>query len=282
MTVTDAARAAATAGLSPAERRVVEAILADPPGIAFGTVAALATRSGTSGPTVVRVARRLGFDGYRALQVAVQDELTGGLAPAAERIRQAPADQADPIGQALVTELANVETTLRAVEPAAFATAVRLLADRRRRVLVIAGDAERGIAATVVDQLGQLRDGVEAVDGTPPRVSARVALAAPGDVALVIDVRRYDAWVLDAVADLRDAGGPVVAITDGPLSPLAVGAAAAFSVVAQGAGPFDSHVGTLALVHALVAGAADRLRASATTRLDRIEGAWRARSALHD
>ncbi|MBA2283009.1 MAG: MurR/RpiR family transcriptional regulator, partial [Acidimicrobiia bacterium] len=66
MTIREAALAAAADGLTPAERQVVEAVLAEPARVAFGTVAELAGRSGTSGPTVVRVARKLGYDGYRA------------------------------------------------------------------------------------------------------------------------------------------------------------------------------------------------------------------------
>ena len=45
-------------------------------------------------------------------------------------------------------------------------------------------------------------------------------------------------------------------------------------VRAKGIGPFDSYLGALALLSALVAGVADRLRASATESLDRIEDAW--------
>jgi DNA-binding MurR/RpiR family transcriptional regulator len=48
-----------------------------------------------------------------------------------------------------------------------------------------------------------------------------------------------------------------------------------FVVSARGAGPFDSQVGTLALVQSLVTGVASRLRKSATERLDAIEEAWR-------
>lgn len=284
MTLRDDALAAAEAGLSPAERRVIEALLAEPSRVAFGTVAELASRSGTSGPTVVRVARKLGYAGFRELQLAAQDEMgpAGGLAPAAARIRATAARRDDPLGRALEVEVANVEATLHAAEAAMFTATVRLLAERRRRVLVAGGDAERGIAATFADQLAQLRDGVEILEGTPPRVAARVALAGPADVVVAIDVRRYDAWLLDAVVALRDAGAAVVAVTDGPLSPLVQGAAAWFGVRAEGTGPFDSHVGTLALLHALVAGVADRLRAPAVARLDKIEEAWRATAALHD
>lgn len=282
MTLRDAASNAAADGLAPAERLVVETILDDPARVAFGTVAELAARSRTSGPTVLRVARKLGFDGYRSLQAAAQAELTGGLEPAASRIRRTAAGHDDPLGRAAVAEVGNVEATLRAVEPAAFTTAVRLLADRKRRVLVVAGDAEAGIAATAAAQLAQLRDGIEVLTGAPPAVAARVALAGPADLVLAVDVRRYDAWLVDAVDGLRAAGAPVVAVTDGPLSPLVAGAAAWFAVTAEGAGPFDSHVGTLALLHALVAGVADRLRGSAADRLDRIEAAWSTSGALRD
>jgi DNA-binding MurR/RpiR family transcriptional regulator len=278
----DDAVAAAEAGLSPAERRVVDAVVADPRRVAFGTVADLARASDTSGPTVVRVARKLGFAGYRELQAAAQAELgsAADLAPAAARIRAKASKRDDPLGRTLAAEVANVEASLRGADPEAFATAVRLLAERRRRILVVGGDAERGIAATFADQLGQLRDGVELLDGTPPRLAARVALAGRADVAVAVDVRRYDTWLLDAVAGLRGAGAAIVAVTDGPTSPLVRDATAWFAVRAEGAGPFDSHVGTLALLHALVAGAADRLRTAAVERLDRIESAWSSTGAL--
>jgi DNA-binding MurR/RpiR family transcriptional regulator len=274
MSLMDAAQEANDEGLAPAERLVLETILAEPARVAFGTVAELAARSGTSGPTVMRVARKLGFDGYRSLQAAAQAELTGGLAPAAERIRATASGRDDPLTRAAVTELANVEASLRGADAAVYAAAVRLLSDRKHRILVLAGDAERGIAATAADQLAQLRDGVEHLEGTPTRVAARVGLAGPGDVVLAVDVRRYDTWVLDTLAALRQVGAAVIAVTDSAVSPLAAGAAATFVVRAEGTGPFDSHVGTLALLHALVAGIADRLRGSAAERLDRIEAAW--------
>ncbi len=282
MALRDTALAAAANGLTASERRVVEAVLAEPSRVAFGTVAELARRSATSGPTVVRVARKLGYDGFRELQAAAQDEMGAAqLTPARERIR-ATSTRDDPLGRALAVELRNVEATLRGAEPSAFSTAVRLLTAKRHRVVVVGGDAERGIAATFADQLAQLRDGVELLDGTPPRVAARVALAGPNDVVVAVDVRRYDTWLLEAVEQLRAAAAPLVAVTDGPLSPLAVGAAAWFAVRAEGAGPFDSHVGTLALLHALVAGVADRLRAPAADRLDRIESAWSTMHALRE
>jgi DNA-binding MurR/RpiR family transcriptional regulator len=48
-----------------------------------------------------------------------------------------------------------------------------------------------------------------------------------------------------------------------------------FTGAAEGPGPFDSHVGTLALANALVAAVADRIRVRAAARLDRLEHAAR-------
>ena len=258
------------ADLTPAERRVAEVVLEAPEAVAFGTVARVAERASTSGPSVVRAAVALGFDGFAELQAAVQEELAGRLRPAAERIRRRPAP--DPLARALEVELENVHATLVAVDPASFSRAVTWLAEAPR-VAVVSGDATFGVAHSLVSTLSLLRDGVDLAVGSPVQVMQRLALLDAGDALVAIDLRRYERWVLDAVANVCGRAA-TVAITDSVLSPLAQDADAAFVVDAQGAGPFDSHVGTLALANALVSAVSGRLRRTAARRLDRIENAW--------
>jgi DNA-binding MurR/RpiR family transcriptional regulator len=264
--------------LSAAERRVATAVLDELPAVAFGTVADLARRSGTSGATVMRFAEKLGHRGFADLQAAVRRQLSDNLRPATERIRLRPPH--DLLGRALVAELDNVQATLGETDPASFDAAVRLLAARRARIHVVAGEAAVGIAHLLAEQLAMLRDDVVLLGGSPVRVTSQLANAAAGDVVVVIDLRRYDRWLVDAIGAGVDAGLSVVTLTDGPLSPFARGAAVGFTVAADGVGPFDSYVGALALVNALVAGVAARFRADATKRLDRIEAAWRQAGAL--
>jgi DNA-binding MurR/RpiR family transcriptional regulator len=95
-----------------------------------------------------------------------------------------------------------------------------------------------------------------------------------------MDLRRYERWVVAAARAASDAGARLVAVTDSAISPLAERADAVFTVEASSPGPFDSHVGTLALANALVAAVAGRLRRSATDRLDRIERRWSSSGAL--
>lgn len=266
--------------LPPAERRVAEVVLADPSAAAFATVAELGRRADTSGATVVRLAERLGYEGWVDLQAQVRSALDQHLRPATERIRESGVG--DVLAATAAREADNVHRTLDGIDRADFDRAVSLLADRRRAVRVVAGDAEAGVGSLLADALDLLRPDVLHVSGSPVAVARRLAHGAPGDVLVAIDLRRYERWVLDAVATATGAGAIVLALTDSRLSPLALAAEVSFTVAAEGAGPFDSHVGTHALANALANGAAARLRQPATQRLDRVEAAWRAVDALTD
>lgn len=268
----------AGASLTPAERRVAEVVLAQPQLVAFGTVADLAEAASSGAATVVRLASKLGFDGFTGLQASVQHALANQLRPAAERIREPAAT--DVIGRHQQLEMENVVTTLGALSAEAMADVVDHLADVSARVLVLSGDASLGVARQLVGDLCSLRDGVTVVDGNDVAVRRAVALARQGDVLMVLDLRRYDRWVIDAAKAARQNGVWIVAVTDSLLSPLASLAERTLTVAAAGGGPFDSHVGTLALANVLVAGVADRLRVHAADRLDRTEAAWRAGSSL--
>jgi DNA-binding MurR/RpiR family transcriptional regulator len=319
------------AQLSPAERRVAEVVLRDPECVAFGTVARVAERAGTSGASVVRLSTRLGYPGYSGLQAAVQRAIGQQLRPAVERIRsmrpvsparadagagdpaRADAGAGDParaavgagdparaavgagdraradavagggldvLSRTLRAELENVDRTLTAVTAEAFERAVALLADRRRPIRVVAGDAEAGVGAMLAAALALVREDVVQVGGSDVAVARQLAGVGRETVVVAIDLRRYERWVVEHVTRAVEAGATLVAVTDGPLSPLAALASVSFAVSAEGAGPFDSHVGTLALANALVTGVAGRLRRSATRRLDAVEGAWRGAGAL--
>lgn len=266
--------------LTASERRVAEVVLDDPKIVAFGTVAQLASRSATSGPTVLRFASKLGFQGFADLQAAAQEEIADALRPATERIRERPA--ADVVSRVLGGDLANLRATFEAIDGAEYRAAIELLSDRQRRVLVLAGEVSRGVGIVFVTQLDLLRERVAAIGGSPVRVARQLAELSPGDVVVAIDHRRYERWLLDVLERAKEAGAEVIAVTDRALSPLATDAKHVFVVSARGVGPFDSHVGTLALLQALAAGVAARLRRTATERLDAVEDAWAVGNELVD
>src|SRR4249920_2758647 len=165
--------------LTPAERRVADVVLQRPQLVAFGTVAELAAEAGSGAATVVRLAGKLGYDGFTALQDAVQAELAHRLRPAAERIRQPVVP--DVIGRTMATELDNVQSTLEGVDREAFAQAVSALSQHSAQVVVLSGEASCGIARQAVGELALLRDGVMLVVGSEVAVVRSIALLGEGD-----------------------------------------------------------------------------------------------------
>jgi len=264
--------------LTAAERRVAQVVLERPQLVAFGTVADLATQAKAGAATVVRLAGKLGFDGFSALQSSVQNDLSQQLRPAVERIRELADHQPLERHQAIATS--NVMSTLDAVSRSDMEKVIALLSDIDRPVLVLAGDAERGVALQFVHDLNALRPGVTIVSGTDVAVRRQLATSAPTSTLVVIDLRRYERWLLDGLAMSERVGHTIVALSDGPLSPLAMGADYSFMLAAQSVSPFDSHVGTLALLELLVAAVAEQLRESAGPRLECVEAAWAAAGSL--
>jgi DNA-binding MurR/RpiR family transcriptional regulator len=265
------------ADLTAAERRIAEVVLEAPQSIGFGTVAELARAAQVGAASVVRLATKLGFDGYSELQQAVQAELMQQLRPAVERIQTADlGSRSDHVA----AELANVETTLTGVDDASLALFVDRLADLDRPVMVLSGDASAGVARQFVTQLHQLRPEVVTVGGSDVEVRRELALADDGATLVVIDLRRYEQWVLDAHQFVVDRGLWSAGITDSMLSPIASSANVTFVVGAASTGPFDSYVGMLALLNLVAIDVAAQLKDSATERLAAIESSWTTGASL--
>jgi DNA-binding MurR/RpiR family transcriptional regulator len=263
--------------LTAAERRVAAAILDAPQAVAFGTVADLARAANVGAASVVRLATKLGFEGYSDLQESIQHDLTRQLRPAAERIHE---DVDERRSEHLAAELANVRSSVEAVGEDDLQRTVSRLADLDRPVAVLSGEASAGVAAQFVGQLQQLRSGVCLLGGSDVAVRREVAVLPVSASVVVVDLRRYERWVLDAHADLHARGVWSAALTDSMLSPIASKAEVTFVVSAGAVGPFDSHVGTLAVLELHANGVAAELRSSAADRLAAIEAAWTAHGSL--
>jgi DNA-binding MurR/RpiR family transcriptional regulator len=267
------------ADLPPAQARVARLVGEAPSVIAFGTVAVVAGEADTSAQTVLRLAAKLGHDGFPGLQDEVRAELVARLPTAADRIRHRPGP--DLPGEVLTADERNVAVSLD-VDPDLVDTVVSLIANSGRSIAILAADSWVGVGALFAGHLAQLRDDVRHVDGPVPRVTRQIAMLGRNDVLVAIDVRRYERWVLAAAEQARAAGVTVVAVSDGPTSPLSALADHRFTVGVASPGPFESATGVVALLHLLITESAARLRDAAEGRLDAVEAAWAAGDAFVD
>ncbi len=270
--------ASAGPALTPTERRLARLVLDDPTTIAFGTVADLAREAETSGPSVVRFAAKLDFDGYGDLQDHVRASLAEQLRRPTDRLRLAAdtppgvarADRTAPAGD-LVEQVSRAVNTL---DGDALVDAATGIARAPGVVWVLCAETSATPGTLLAGNLRLLRPGVRQLDGNPPAMASQLAEARPDDAAVVVDFPRYESAIVAAATELAAADVTLIAITDGPFSPLASLADHWLGVDVAAVGPFDSVLPVVAVVELLIAETARLLRDRASERLDRIERLW--------
>ncbi|MEO2163218.1 MAG: MurR/RpiR family transcriptional regulator [bacterium] len=253
--------------LTPTERRIAEAVLADPTLLAFGTVAHLAALVETSHPTIVRFATKLGFEGYSDLQEHVRAGFTQQLLRPSQRIRH---QQSSSAMVALEGALSSVVQAVDDGQLAALAKPIR----KARRVWILSGETSRAGALALHSGLAMIRPGIRLIDEHSS--GGDLSSASPRDAAVVIDFARYRNHCVSMAKALAENGVPIVAITDSPFSPLAALTDTWCELTVPAVGPFDSSVPAVALAELLVAEVAASLRDKARDHIDRTEALWKA------
>jgi RpiR family carbohydrate utilization transcriptional regulator len=202
--------------LPEAERRVAEVLLARPGGAIHDSVGRLATRAETSPATVVRLSRRLGYEGFAALKIAMAQEAGGtsqfGL-PRAD-------DQASgPIyGQIMASDAASIRNGAGSIDPEAFRVASAAVTGARE-VLFAGVGASAALAALAVFRFAAL---AVRASSSPDALSQhlRAGTLGSGDVCIAISSSGESRDTIDAAATARQAGAATIGITSFAGSPL--------------------------------------------------------------
>ena len=254
--------------LTPTERRIAAAVTDDPALLAFGTVSDLAGRVEASSPSVVRFANKLGFDGYRDLQDHVRDGLSRVLTRPRERIRRM---------ESLTPTRRSIDEAVHATFQAMDQERLAALADpiaHARSVWIVSGETSRAGAHVLRSGLSMIRPNVTLVE--EHSIARDLSCAGPGDVAVVFDFARYRRHAVSGARALAEIGATIVAITDGPLSPLASLTPLWLGLNIPAVGPFDSSVPSVIAAELMVAHISRVLGESALERIDQLEAVWQA------
>lgn len=255
--------------LTPTERRIAEIVAADPSLLAFGTVSDLAGKIATSPPSIVRFATKLGFDGFRDLQKRARDGLTQQLGRPGQRVRN-PQDSLCPVRLAVEDA---VHTTFQAMdEDALRALAAPIVA--AGNVWILSGETSQSGARALHSGLAMVRSHVILVDEHD--TGRDLSGASRGDAAVVFDFPRYRKSSITTARLLANIGVHIVAITDGPLSPLASLTPTWCGLDVPAVGPFDSSVPAILAAELIVAEVVRQMGDAARERIDQLEMLWEA------
>jgi DNA-binding MurR/RpiR family transcriptional regulator len=253
--------------LTPTERRIASLVVEDPTLLAFGTVSDLATRAQTSRPSIVRFATKLGFEGYTDLQSWIRQELSNQLTRPSQRIRQQDGSAA-PTRSAIEEAIHQTFSALDETRLLALATPIA----KARKVWILSGETSMAGAVVLNSGLSMIRPDVCLVN--EHALGRELSSATEADTAVVFDFSRYRRNSITAARALGDLGVEIVAITDGPLSPLAALTKLWCELRIPAVGPFDSSIPAVLAAELLVARVVQLLGPQAHERIDRLEELW--------
>lgn len=259
--------------LTAAEKKLMAALFANYPVAGLSSITEFAKLADVSTPSVLRLAKKLGFSGFPALQEALRGELSAQLQnPIAKHERwAAEAPDAHILNRFADAAMDNLRSSLRLMNHRAFDEVARLLGSRRRAIHIMGGRITGTLARYLHTHLHMARPQVHLVPENAGHWPQYLLNVSKADVLLVFDVRRYDARMLDFAVSAKAQGAEIVLITDQWMSPIARIATETLPVRIEVPSSWDSNVVPLFLVEALVAAVVDQNWPETQSRIRRLE-----------
>ncbi|MCK5934783.1 MAG: MurR/RpiR family transcriptional regulator [Fulvimarina manganoxydans] len=258
---------------TPSERQLAATLLADYPAAGLQSSVRLAEIAGVSTPTIVRMARKLGYDGFTAMQEVMRREVSEQVKKPASKHAEWHARGSDrhTVNQFGDLVSANLRTTLDALDLSTFDQVAALLSDTQRSVLIAGGRITRTLADHLHNHLHILRPGVSQM-GTSAHLWPHALLdLGPGSILILFDIRRYqsDYPLIAELAQKR--GAEIVLFTDQWGSPVSSHANHVFAANVEALTSWDSTMALMFLVEALIADVSNRLWSVSRKRVDELE-----------
>jgi DNA-binding MurR/RpiR family transcriptional regulator len=276
--------------LTPELQRAAGWILDHPSEVGLLSMRRQAKSAGVSAPTMVRLARALGFGDYAALRRPFQEAMAGrsiDFGRRATALQAAPeAARPDRLARSIdQSQMEDLRSVLALNSQAQIEAVVAAIAGARR-VGFLGVRASFAVAFQFRYAYNLIaRNGV-LFDGLGGTVLDQADALGRGDVLVAISQSPYSAPTVEAVNAAAARGVAVVALTDSAVSPLARKALHTLRFRAESVSFFHSLLAPMALVEHLLARLVARGGKAVLRRLEEVEqrladhhAYWRPRSA---
>lgn len=260
---------------SKGHKLIANYILAHYDKAAFMTAQKLGRTVGVSESTVVRFASMLGYDGYPALQKALQEMMRSRLT-AVQRI-EVTSDQMngeDVLERVLNQDIDRIRRTLEETSEQDFKSAVDRITEANT-IYIVGTRSSASLAAFLGYYLSLIFPRVKLVPSTTTsELFERIMHIDEKDLMIGISFPRYSKQTVKALDFAKHNGAKVVAITDSASSPIAKYADSLLLARSDMASFVDSLVAPLSLINALVVAVSIKNRDIVSETFERLERVW--------
>lgn len=259
--------------LSKSHRRIAECIVNHYDKAAFMTASKLGEYVGVSESTVVRFASALGYEGFPQLQKALQELIRHRLTASQRLEMTGEMGSSQVLSKVLKTDIQNIRSTLDEIDLASFDAAVDSILGARN-IYVLGLRSSAPLAEFFGHYLNFIFPNVHTVTSGVSDVFEQVARISEEDVLIGISFPRYTSHTVKAMKFARSRGATLIAITDGPLSPLHAESNFCLMAKSEMASFVDSLAAPVSLINALIVALSQRRRAQVVEYFDDVESIW--------
>ncbi len=253
-----AAIAARYPTLSRQLQKIARFALDNPNDLALETVTTIAGRAEVQPSSMIRFAQAMGYDGFTTMQQVFRWNLVARAPNYRERIQDlreergaAREDEDSVIGDFVDDGIASLELLRAHTSRERLAEAVETLAAAEEIYLLAQGRAFP-VTFYLSYALRRLDRRCHLLDGVGGLLRQQADLATPKDAVIAVSFQPYSPLVVDIVTERSEKGVPIIAITDSPLSPMALEARVAFEIKDSQQRAFRSLVAPMCLAQTLV------------------------------
>ena len=259
--------------LTAAEKRAARGLLGSYPTLGLAPVAEFAQQAGASSATVLRFVSQLGYKSYPDFQRALRDELEERSKSPLQRSQASSGKGADEhfLDRFVTQAVDNLRASASLIPASEFEAVCERLAENRGTCWLAGGRFTDFLAGYMEAHLRLLRSGVRRLDGRPATRADQLIDVRPGDVAVVFDVRRYDASLVELAAELAARRAQIVLITDEWMSPVSRFAKLVLPCRTEMDRTWDANGALLTLVEAIIARTTELGWPTASKRMGSIE-----------
>lgn len=260
---------------SKGQKRIAAYILSDYDKAAFMTASKLGGIAEVSESTVVRFAALLGYDGYPAMQKALQEMVRSKLT-SIQRIRTSNDRlfSGDVVSAVLQMDMEKIRIAIEEIDRGAFNAVVDKLLEARH-IYILGVRSSSFLAGYLHFYLHLIFENVTLVtSNSAGDILESILRIGPGDVLVGISFPRYSKSTVKGVRFAYDRGADVVAITDSDISPLYPLASAVLLARSDMISFVDSLVAPFSLLNALIVAAGHRKDADIARIFNRLESIW--------
>lgn len=261
--------------MSKGHKAIADYVLKNYDKAAFLNVEQLSKKAGVSEATVVRFSAEIGYEKYQHFQKALKEYAKSKLT-SLQRIdlTYERMDTENILSSVLNSDISNIKNTLSLIDKKSFNNAVDSIV-KAENIYILGLRSASAPASFLGFYLNHIFQNIKIVSSfSASEIFEQMFRIGENDVVIGISFPRYSKRTINALKYAKTRNAGVIAITDGPESPIAAYADCSLFARSEMVAFADSLVAPLSVINALIVALSTKKKTEVYESFEKLEKIW--------